>query len=142
MLGAWPEPFGLVAIESMATGTPVIARRAGALPEIIEHGRTGFLVDDLQEAVLAVERGGRPGPTAWSARPPWHGSRSSGCWTTTSVSTGSLAAAARRRRGSQSEPVTAIVGDRGTARTEARTGAIGTPDRRGARRRRVGCRRR
>ena len=40
----------------MATGTPVIARRAGALPEIIEHGRSGFLVDDLQEAVLAVER--------------------------------------------------------------------------------------
>jgi glycosyltransferase involved in cell wall biosynthesis len=58
MLGAWPEPFGLVAIESMATGTPVIARRAGALPEIIEHGRSGFLVDDLQEAVLAVERAG------------------------------------------------------------------------------------
>ena len=56
MLGAWPEPFGLVAIESMATGTPVIARRAGALPEIVEHGRSGFLVDDLQEAALAVER--------------------------------------------------------------------------------------
>jgi glycogen synthase len=56
MLGAWPEPFGLVAIESMATGTPVIARRAGALPEIIEHGHSGFLVDDLQEAVLAVEQ--------------------------------------------------------------------------------------
>ena len=59
MLGAWPEPFGLVAIESMATGTPVIARRAGALPEIIEHGRNGFLVDDLQEGLLAVERAGR-----------------------------------------------------------------------------------
>ena len=56
MLGAWPEPFGLVAIESMATGTPVIARRAGALAEIVEHGRSGFLVDDLQEATLAVER--------------------------------------------------------------------------------------
>jgi glycosyltransferase involved in cell wall biosynthesis len=56
MLGAWPEPFGLVAIESMATGTPVIARRAGALAEIVEHGRSGFLVDDLQEAALAVER--------------------------------------------------------------------------------------
>ena len=54
MLGAWPEPFGLVAIESMATGTPVIARRAGALPEIISHGVTGFLVDDLDEAQLAV----------------------------------------------------------------------------------------
>ncbi len=56
MLGAWPEPFGLVAIESMATGTPVIARRAGALTETVEHGVTGFLVDDVDEAVLAVER--------------------------------------------------------------------------------------
>jgi glycosyltransferase involved in cell wall biosynthesis len=56
MLGPWPEPFGLVAIESMATGTPVIARRAGALPEIVAHHRTGFLVDDMGEARLAVER--------------------------------------------------------------------------------------
>lgn len=55
MLGGWPEPFGLVAIESMATGTPVIARRAGALTETIEHGVTGFLVDDVDEAALAVE---------------------------------------------------------------------------------------
>jgi glycosyltransferase involved in cell wall biosynthesis len=56
MLGAWPEPFGLVAIESLATGTPVIARRAGALTETIEHGVDGFLVDDLTEARLALER--------------------------------------------------------------------------------------
>ncbi len=56
MLGAWPEPFGLVAIESLGTGTPVIARRAGALPEIIEHGVDGFLVDDVAEAALAVEK--------------------------------------------------------------------------------------
>jgi glycosyltransferase involved in cell wall biosynthesis len=56
MLGGWPEPFGLVAIESMATGTPVIARRAGALTETIDHGVTGFLVDDVGEAVLALER--------------------------------------------------------------------------------------
>ncbi|HKZ92285.1 MAG TPA: glycosyltransferase, partial [Candidatus Limnocylindrales bacterium] len=55
MLGAWPEPFGLVAIESMATGTPVIARRAGGLTETIEHNVTGFLVDDLVEAELAVQ---------------------------------------------------------------------------------------
>jgi glycosyltransferase involved in cell wall biosynthesis len=54
MLGAWPEPFGLVAIESLALGTPVIARRAGALPEIIEHGVDGFLVDDLLEAEFAM----------------------------------------------------------------------------------------
>jgi glycosyltransferase involved in cell wall biosynthesis len=56
MLVAWPEPFGLVAIESMATGTPVIGRRAGALTETIEHGVDGFLVDDLDEAELAVGR--------------------------------------------------------------------------------------
>ena len=54
MLGGWPEPFGLVAIESLAAGTPVIARRAGALPELIEHGVDGFLVDDLTEAEYAV----------------------------------------------------------------------------------------
>ena len=42
MLGGWPEPFGLVAIESMATGTPVIARRAGALIETVIHGENGL----------------------------------------------------------------------------------------------------
>jgi glycosyltransferase involved in cell wall biosynthesis len=55
MLGAWPEPFGLVAIESLATGTPVIARRSGALPEIVKHGVDGFLVDDVREAERAVQ---------------------------------------------------------------------------------------
>ncbi len=50
MLGAWPEPFGLVAIESLATGTPVIARRAGGLTETIEHGVDGFLVDDVDRS--------------------------------------------------------------------------------------------
>jgi glycosyltransferase involved in cell wall biosynthesis len=54
MLGGWPEPFGLVAIESLSTGTPVIARRAGALPEIVEHGVDGYLVDDVTEAEQAV----------------------------------------------------------------------------------------
>jgi glycosyltransferase involved in cell wall biosynthesis len=58
MLGAWPEPFGLVAIEAMATGTPVIARRAGAYTETIVHGETGYLVDDLIEAAVAVSRVG------------------------------------------------------------------------------------
>jgi len=56
MLGAWPEPFGLVAVESMATGTPVVARRAGACTETVTHGETGFIVDDVDEAVLAVAR--------------------------------------------------------------------------------------
>ncbi len=56
MLGAWPEPFGIVAIESLATGTPVIARKTGALPEIVEHGVDGFIVDDEIEAELALQR--------------------------------------------------------------------------------------
>jgi glycosyltransferase involved in cell wall biosynthesis len=54
MLGDWPEPFGLVAIESLASGTPVIALRRGALPEIVEHGVDGFIVDDLGAAERAV----------------------------------------------------------------------------------------
>jgi len=58
MLGGWPEPFGLVAIESMATGTPVIGRRAGGLTEIVEHGVNGFLVDDVVEAEFALSRVG------------------------------------------------------------------------------------
>src|SRR5918992_797630 len=52
----WPEPFGLVMIEAMACGTPVIAYRGGSVPEILEDGVTGFMVDDLEAAVRAVER--------------------------------------------------------------------------------------
>ena len=52
----WPEPFGLVLIEAMATGTPVIAFGCGSVPEIIEHGVTGFIVDDIDSAVAAVSR--------------------------------------------------------------------------------------
>ena len=50
----WPEPFGLVMIEAMAAGTPVIAWRCGSTAEVIEHGRSGFLVDSVDEAVAAV----------------------------------------------------------------------------------------
>jgi glycosyltransferase involved in cell wall biosynthesis len=50
----WAEPFGLVMIEAMANGTPVIAFRRGSVPEIIEHGVTGFIVDDVDEAVRAI----------------------------------------------------------------------------------------
>jgi glycosyltransferase involved in cell wall biosynthesis len=50
----WPEPFGLVMIESMACGTPVIAWRCGSVPEIIESGRTGFIVDNTSDAIAAV----------------------------------------------------------------------------------------
>ena len=50
----WPEPFGLVMIEAMACGTPVIAFRNGSTPEVIDDGVTGFIVNDLREAVAAV----------------------------------------------------------------------------------------
>src|SRR5437660_3960077 len=52
----WPEPFGLVMIESMACGTPIIAYRRGSVPEIMKDGVSGFIVDDVDTAVKAVER--------------------------------------------------------------------------------------
>ena len=52
----WPEPFGLVMIEAMACGVPVIAWRNGSVPEVIEHGLTGMIVDNEDEAVRAVRR--------------------------------------------------------------------------------------
>jgi glycosyltransferase involved in cell wall biosynthesis len=50
----WPEPFGLVMVEALACGTPVIAFRNGSVPEIIDDGVTGFVVDTIEEAVTAV----------------------------------------------------------------------------------------
>jgi glycosyltransferase involved in cell wall biosynthesis len=50
----WEEPFGLVMIESMACGTPVIATRRGAVPEVIEHGTSGIIVDDYQDMPAAL----------------------------------------------------------------------------------------
>jgi glycosyltransferase involved in cell wall biosynthesis len=52
----WPEPFGLVMIEAMACGTPVIAFPRGSVPEIVEHGVTGFVVENERDAVGAVAR--------------------------------------------------------------------------------------
>jgi len=52
----WPEPFGLVMIEAMACGTPVIAFNRGSVPEVIEDGLTGFVVEDVHGAVGAVDR--------------------------------------------------------------------------------------
>jgi glycosyltransferase involved in cell wall biosynthesis len=52
----WPEPFGLVMAESLACGTPVIALSHGAAPEIVDHGRTGFLCDGLEEMARAAGR--------------------------------------------------------------------------------------
>jgi glycosyltransferase involved in cell wall biosynthesis len=52
----WPEPFGLVMIESLACGTPVVAFPGGSVPEVIDPGRTGFLVESVDEAVAAVRK--------------------------------------------------------------------------------------
>jgi len=52
----WPEPFGLVMIEAMACGTPVIAFGLGSVPEVIEHGKTGFIVEDAQAAAASIQR--------------------------------------------------------------------------------------
>jgi len=52
----WPEPFGLVMIEAMACGTPVIGFRRGSVPEVMEDGVTGFVVDGVEQAVEAVGR--------------------------------------------------------------------------------------
>jgi glycosyltransferase involved in cell wall biosynthesis len=56
MPGAWPEPFGLVAIESLACGTPILARRVGALPEIIRDGVDGFFGDDVTAMAFQARR--------------------------------------------------------------------------------------
>jgi glycosyltransferase involved in cell wall biosynthesis len=52
----WPEPFGLVMIEAMACGTPVVAFDHGSVPEVLEDGLTGFIVEDMEGAVRAVDR--------------------------------------------------------------------------------------
>jgi glycosyltransferase involved in cell wall biosynthesis len=52
----WPEPFGLVQIEAMACGTPVVAWRRGSVPEVIDEGVSGFMVEDIDEAVAAVHK--------------------------------------------------------------------------------------
>jgi glycosyltransferase involved in cell wall biosynthesis len=52
----WPEPFGLVMIEALACGTPVIAWRRGSVPEVLDNGVTGYIVDSIVEAANAVDR--------------------------------------------------------------------------------------
>ncbi len=59
----WEEPFGLVALEAAASGTPVVAMRKGALPELVISGETGFLVDSLEEMVQAVDQVDRVSPS-------------------------------------------------------------------------------
>ena len=53
---SWPEPFGLVMIEAMACGTPVVAFNSGSVPEVMEDGLTGFVVNDVDGAVAAVKK--------------------------------------------------------------------------------------
>jgi len=55
----WPEPFGLAMIEAMSCGTPVIAWPHGSVPEVVENGRTGFIVDSIEAAIGALERAPR-----------------------------------------------------------------------------------
>jgi glycosyltransferase involved in cell wall biosynthesis len=50
----WPEPFGMVVVESLACGTPVVATPRGSLPELIDHGRTGFLADTIADLAAAA----------------------------------------------------------------------------------------
>ena len=75
MPGEWPEPFGLVAIESLACGTPIIARPNGALPEIIREGVDGFFGEDVDAMASKVgligdlDRG-PSGTTSWRGSPP------------------------------------------------------------------------
>jgi glycosyltransferase involved in cell wall biosynthesis len=52
----WPEPFGLSMIEAMACGTPVVAFNRGSVPEVVDDGVTGFVVEDVTSAVVAVDR--------------------------------------------------------------------------------------
>jgi len=55
----WPEPFGLAMIEAMSCGTPVIAWPHGSVPEVVEDGRTGYVVDSIDAAVAALEKAAR-----------------------------------------------------------------------------------
>jgi glycosyltransferase involved in cell wall biosynthesis len=58
----WEEPFGMVVIEAMACGTPVVALRRGAVPELIKHGQTGIIVDSADEIPDAIARARRLKP--------------------------------------------------------------------------------
>jgi glycosyltransferase involved in cell wall biosynthesis len=63
----WPEPFGMVMVEALAAGTPVLAFAQGAAPEIVEHGVNGFLVKDEHEMAAFVDRAGQLDPEACRA---------------------------------------------------------------------------
>ena len=58
----WEEPFGMAVIESLASGTPVIAMNRGAMKEIIEHGKNGFLANNVEEFKEYMQRSGEIDP--------------------------------------------------------------------------------
>ena len=64
----WEEPFGIVMAEAMACGTPVIGFSRGAVPEVVEHGVTGFVADDIEGLVAAVNQVGKIERAACRAR--------------------------------------------------------------------------
>jgi hypothetical protein len=68
----WPEPFGLVMAEALACGTPVVALRAGRVPEVIDHGRTGFIGDDEDDLLRgdSPPRPARPRRVSGGGRAP------------------------------------------------------------------------
>ena len=68
----WSEPFGLAMVEAMSWGTPVVALRAGAAPEIVEHGVTGFVADDLEEFIGSIARTSELDPVACRRRVEAH----------------------------------------------------------------------
>ena len=118
----WEEPFGLVMIESMACGTPVIATRFGAVPEVIEDGRSGIIVDDYRQMAAALEDGGPARPAG--ARPLRGGAllaradgrRLRGCLTAIRIEPQSASLASRDRRRSTA----ALAGGRVPGRVRAR----------------------
>ena len=64
----WPEPFGLVMIEAMACGTPVVATRWGSVPEVVVSGETGWIADDFAGLVEGIRRAGAIDPHACRRR--------------------------------------------------------------------------
>ena len=69
---SWDEPFGMVMVEAMACGTPVVATRRGSVPEVIEDGRTGIIVDDFEDLAPAIARADELDPHACRARVAAH----------------------------------------------------------------------